>query len=121
MIDFWDKVNKLPGEGCWLWTGARTDRGYGSLSRAFYPRLAHQYSFKLAYGYVPRTIHHKCEVKHCVRPEHLVDASQSQNVLASLKGRCRKGHLLEGANVERNAHGRQCKKCHDEAKHRQSA
>lgn len=80
VIRFWRKVGKT--EGCWLWTGSRSPY-YGN----FYPDHgtcvhAHRYSWELAYGPIPPDMQvlHKCDVRHCVRPDHLFLGTQQDNM-----------------------------------------
>lgn len=70
---FWSKVNKA--ETCWLWTGAKTDSGYGAIwdeSQGIMAR-AHRISFMWAFGDVPEgvLVLHRCDVRSCIRPDHL--------------------------------------------------
>lgn len=59
--------------GCWQWTGSTDLSGYGRLTyrHARYP--AHRLSYALVYGAIPdgEVIHHLCENKRCIKPEHL--------------------------------------------------
>lgn len=75
--NFWEYVTKT--ESCWLWTGALTRRGYGHF-QFFDLKLhrrrqigAHRFSYLLVHGDLPDDvlIHHKCEIKICVNPDHL--------------------------------------------------
>ncbi len=71
---FWKKVIKT--EGCWYWTAATVNGGYGTISvgpphnefiRA--PRA----SYILSVGPIPEglDILHHCDTPSCVRPDHL--------------------------------------------------
>lgn len=57
--------------GCWIWRGMKDKSGYG-FHRG---KRAHRLYFVAAYGAnaLPDGfhVHHKCEVKSCVNPEHL--------------------------------------------------
>lgn len=60
--------------GCWNWTGARVSRdGYGYLSIDYHRVLAHIHSWERVYGPKPPDthLHHTCENKQCVNPDHL--------------------------------------------------
>jgi hypothetical protein len=75
--NFWLYVTKT--SACWLWTGALTRRGYGHFAFVD-PKQgrrrqigAHRFSYELIHGPLPKDIlvHHKCENKLCVNPDHL--------------------------------------------------
>lgn len=67
------KVVKERG-GCWLWTAGRDDRGWGRIHVAGRWRDAHRAVWML-HNLVPIPVgydlDHECEVRHCVRPDHL--------------------------------------------------
>lgn len=59
--------------GCWLWQGHVGVNGYGergSGGRRFY---VHRLSYELFKGEIPAgmLVHHLCEVRRCVNPDHL--------------------------------------------------
>ncbi len=71
---YWSKVVKT--DGCWSWTGQRTDKGYGRLGAG--PRAgaaigAHRISWILNYGPIPEgmCVLHHCDTPPCTRPDHL--------------------------------------------------
>jgi hypothetical protein len=76
VVDFWDNVDKT-GD-CWLWLGRMSAYGYGVWGR----EAAHVASWIMANGRRPRKwekIHHKCKVRKCVRPDHIVALSPAQH------------------------------------------
>ena len=80
---FWEKVHKLPGDGCWLWTGARSRHGgYGIVSYKLKPHRAHALSWEFANGTKPTgmVICHKCDNPPCVRPSHLMLGTHRDNI-----------------------------------------
>ena len=104
---FWSYVDKRGPDECWIWTGTKTPashcRGagmgnlYGKFS--FIPEGsqkrksvgAHRFSFYLHYGRWPAEVLHTCDIKSCVRPEHLKEGPHSENMReASLRGLLRK-------------------------------
>jgi len=69
---FWAKVDMNDPEGHWLWTGGKSDIGYG----VFWVKGARQGAHRIAYrelvGPIPARaqLHQSCGVRHCVNPEH---------------------------------------------------
>jgi hypothetical protein len=94
---FWSKVRKTPG--CWLWTGAANNKGYGKirLSGSRVMVSAHRASWILAFGHLESwngdykaglCVLHRCDVPLCVNPEHLFLGTMSDNAMDMLsKGR----------------------------------
>lgn len=85
---FWSKVEKsTETDGCWLWHGTVANDGYGhfSIGRRGMARVypAHRVAYELAYGPIPDGMLglHKCDVRNCVRPDHLFLGTQLDNML----------------------------------------
>ena len=68
---FWEKVQK--SDGCWLWQAGLNNSGYGWIRSGARPELAHRVSWRLTFGEIPNglCVLHKCDVRRCVRPDHL--------------------------------------------------
>lgn len=122
---FWAKVNKTgPGE-CWLWTGAKTNGGYGFLSRGGRGAgnvLAHRWSYETHVGPIPYDlqIDHRCRTRACVNPAHLQAVDARTNLLRapatvtsinSAKTHCNNGHPLSGDNLAIERGSRVCVTC----------
>lgn len=82
MCRFMLHVEKTDG-GCWLWRGARTEAGYGTMfHRAGQNKMAHRVSWELHRGPLPRGafVRHACDNRLCVNPDHLVLGDHWDNV-----------------------------------------
>lgn len=74
----------LDPDGCWLFQGSLTDRGYGRVRftpNGPYTRL-HRYSYEQVNGPIPDGMHvlHKCDVRNCCNPDHLFLGDQDDNM-----------------------------------------
>jgi hypothetical protein len=96
-------IEKHADTGCWLWTGARSHNGYGRVSvRGPDPGSpqthlqAHRAMYEMLVGPIPEgmTLHHTCEVRHCVNPAHHVPMPPGANVLLNSGPTAQKARLL---------------------------
>jgi hypothetical protein len=123
---FWSKVIKELNVSvdkfytpCWIWVGAINSAKYGNIKRDGKVMQAHVVSYNLLVGEVPnnKEIHHICERKNCVNPEHLKPVSDKGHGLEHQKEFCNKGHLLEGDNLYIETYGgRRCIQCRTEGR-----
>lgn len=129
---FWAKVDKNGpvhprlGTRCWLWTAARSPRGYGKFGVNGKNSYAHRVAYLVLTGKsIPdalRVCHH-CDNPPCVNPEHHFIGQQRDNVHDSLaKGRfrnanmkkthCGQGHEFTPENTQIDRSGyRKCREC----------
>lgn len=91
---FWSNVEKFD-EGCWEWTAAKNNEGYGLTSHNGQLQLTHRLSWEMHYGPVPDGLFvcHHCDNPLCVRPEHLFTGTNGDNMKDMYKkGRRKQSH-----------------------------
>lgn len=103
---FWAKVKKTE-HGCWLWLPPLAVNGYGQFWVNGRMVGAHRYSYELTYGPIPKhdsyhgmCVLHRCDVRGCVRPDHLflgTNADNSQDKVS--KNRHAKGETNGSAKL----------------------
>lgn len=84
------KVEKHEG-GCWLWHGTR-NFGYGVIGiggRGGRNWQAHRLMFELVRGPIADglVLHHECEERACVNPDHLRVVTRAQHVYIHAHGK----------------------------------
>ena len=89
---FLQKINKT--ESCWLWTGGLDKLGYGVVWNGEKLKKAHRFHWELINGKVPygMNILHECDVRNCVRIDHLRIGTQLDNIM----DRCKRGRSASG-------------------------
>lgn len=113
-----------PTSGCWLWSGALTEKGYGRVSRSGVKYRTHRLVWELLTGQrllSGTDLHHLCPNRHCCNPDHLSLLGHAHHAVLTgherHQGRCKNGHELtpENSYVRRRADGsfrdRQCREC----------
>src|SRR5687767_9041671 len=90
--------------GCWIWTGARINSGYGRIVVNGKQTSTHRYSYTLYNGPIPEglCVCHTCDTPACVNPAHLFVGTFRDNKLDSVhKGRHAKGETNGNAKLTR--------------------
>lgn len=91
---FSSKVAVDESSGCWNWTAAKNEHGYGRYQTGVKTgvKLAHRLSFEMATGPIPPGLIacHKCDNPSCVNPTHLFLGDRDDNAKdCAKKGRTR--------------------------------
>lgn len=117
--------------GCWEWTAAKHDYGYGRYGRGGRNEgveLAHRMSLILAGQDVSDSfVDHLCRNPPCVRPDHLDAVTHTINVRRGMQsnvaGICRAGlHPWIPENITTEPNGtRRCTPCRDHRERKRSA
>lgn len=96
-VRFWTCVD-ASGE-CWLWTGNVGKNGYGQYKN----QAVHRLSYELDAGPIPSGLFvcHRCDTRHCVRPDHLFLGTHAEN----MADMTRKGRHWSNTKPERQARG----------------
>lgn len=101
---FWKKVHKT--DTCWFWTGYIDKEGYGRFNKTG----AHGYSWLIHNAEILGTLWvlHRCDVRACVRPDHLflgtakdnaVDCAEKGRFRSSQVTRCPRDHEYTKSNT----------------------
>jgi len=99
---FEEKVERIPVAGCWIWTGALNNKGYGNFCGGY----AHRWSYQRFVGEIPDGLNvlHRCDTPSCVNPAHLRLGSQLDNMRDAKS----KGRIAVGPRLPQYKHGKYC-------------
>jgi len=127
------RIVRLPFSGCWIFTGATNNFGYGIVglgSRGQPNDRAHRITYRHFRGEIPdgMFVCHTCDVPSCCNPDHLFLGDRADNMKDAAKKRrictigksnlthCVNGHEFTEENTRRDKHGhRRCRICAKEA------
>lgn len=89
---FWTLALPEPNSGCWIWTGFLLPNGYGRFGGGgkYGPTLlAHRFSYEHFVGPIGDgyEVHHTCQTRCCVNPEHLRTVTHREHMAEH--ARCR--------------------------------
>jgi hypothetical protein len=80
-----DRVVRIPFSGCWIFTGASNEFGYGIVGtggRGMPTDRTHRITYKHFHGEIPSGMFvcHECDVPSCCNPSHLFLGTNQDNV-----------------------------------------
>jgi hypothetical protein len=110
-----------PNSGCWLFLGALSTGGYGTISLEGKQVRAHRAVYRLLRSEIPAglVLDHLCRLPACVNPDHLEVVTHKENTLRGMsphavnarKTHCPRGHEYDIANTRISQQGRDCRAC----------
>lgn len=113
----------VDANGCWIWQGATSSKGYGRVRVAGKVEFAHRVSYRLHIGEIPDGLEldHLCRVRNCIRPDHLEPVTHRENMERGTMWdarraitHCPRGHAYDEANTAIIRGCRRCRRCQAE-------
>lgn len=76
-----EKTVIVSDSGCWIWTGAISPNGYGSIRIKQKTHSTHRVSYQVHKGEIPNgaSVLHSCDVRCCINPGHLRVGTYADN------------------------------------------
>lgn len=110
---FRSRINIDPSTGCWLWTGAQSGPGYGSVVHEGRNTTPHRAVYRILRGEIPEGLEldHLCRNRLCCNPEHLEAVTHKENLHRS-------PHFVNGGwdwvrDPSKRTRGTHCRKGHE--------
>lgn len=112
-----------PNSGCWIWTKALSNAGYGKLRHEFDKSdLAHRFAYWQFRGTIPDdlVLDHLCRNTWCVNPNHLEIVTERVNLIRGnspvgvnyRKTHCINGHEFSESNTYLYSNKKRvCRRC----------
>lgn len=119
---FLEKINVVES-GCWIWTAAKNNNGYGIFGLDDKTILSHRFIYEYYYGQIcpDLVVHHRCYNTSCCNPSHLEERTNKENILDidsstitainKRKTHCIRGHEFTPENIYLLKNRRYCRIC----------
>lgn len=113
----WRRIERRP-DGCWEWTGHRTNLGYGKVAVTRDQLVfVHRAVYEILVEPIPDglVIDHLCRNPSCCNPSHLEPVTYLENTRRGIghgsETHCPQGHPYEGDNLYQWGGRRYCRAC----------
>jgi hypothetical protein len=96
------RISKPNGEdGCWLWQGAKTSGGYGSIKIEYKVYPTHRVVYEAFNGATNLDVCHRCDTPLCVNPKHLFAGTEKDNIQDMINKKRNNPEKTRGSNSAR--------------------